>query len=101
MGKKVLTKTEKTIILSLKNGTEIVGNSRNWNAYNNLLEMKLVKTPFKTIDNTIDGELSPQGLRYIELYPKLNNPSIFDDTKWLIGIVATVVSIIISCIMLF
>ena len=69
-----------------------------------LMEHNLVKTldvSDKSGRMMICPELTDTGKAYIAINPKLNNPSVWDDTKYIINTIISIAALIVAIIALF
>lgn len=102
MNKITLNKNCKRILLDLNNNKyPVVALEKDKNDIDILVYEGLVET--MSLINNKQGfpVLTTKGSAYIFRNPKLKNPSIFDDTKYLITTLLSIAAIIISIIALY
>lgn len=102
MNKITLNKNCKRILLDLNNNKyPVVALEKDKNDIDILVYEGLVET--MSLINNKQGfpVLTTKGSAYISRNPKLKNPSIFDDTKYLITTLLSIAAIIISIIALY
>lgn len=102
MDKINLSKAEKRILLQLaENKYPVQVPTEDWDAMN-LLEVNHFVTTNKVNGGIfINPQLSNLGKAYLAANPKLKNPSIWDDKKYIVNTVISVVALAVAIIALF
>ncbi len=93
MEKIKLTKREKEIVIALANKTYSIDDSvKDSNELEHLEFIGLGKGIICEFGGYLDYRLSPQAKAYLFENPKLKNPSILDDKKFWIDLIANLIS---------
>lgn len=102
MDKINLSKAEKRILLQLaEKKYPVQVPNEDWDAMN-LLEVNRFVTTNKVNGGVlINPQLSNLGKAYLATNPKLKNPSIWDDKKYIVNTVISVVALAVAIIALF
>lgn len=100
MEKIYLTDNAKNILLSLKKDENFMPKESDDNDII-LLEQEELLHAERTMDGLAYIELTDKGKAYMHVNPKLKNPSIWDDKKYIITTIIAVIALIVSIISLF
>ena len=100
MEKIYLTDNAKRILLSLKKDENFMPNEDDDNDII-LLEQEELLHAERTMDGLAYVEITDKGIAYMHVNPKLNNPSIWDDKKYIITTAISAAAFVISIIALF
>ena len=100
MEKIYLTKNARRILLSLKKGEVVMPQESDKNDVILLMQEDLINAA-KTLNNFANLELTDKAIAYLLVNPKLKNPSIWDDKKYIITTLIAVVALAVSIISLF
>lgn len=97
-----LSEAEKRILLQLANKEYPVQvPTEDWDAMNLLEVNRFVTTNKVNGGILINPQLSNLGKAYLATNPKLKNPSIWDDKKYIVNTVISVVALAVAIIALF
>lgn len=96
----VLNKQCKNILLSI-NDNKYKSSNDDTNTLLYLQHLGLIEGTSNLNGNFIHVSITEYGKAYIAWNPKLKNPSIFQDTKYVINTVLSIIAIIISIIAIF
>lgn len=100
MEKIYLTDNAKNILLSLQKDDNFMPKESDDNDVI-LLEQEELLHAERTMDGLAYIELTDKGIAYMHVNPKLKNPSIWDDKKYIITTIIAVIALIVSIISLF
>lgn len=101
MEKLSLSKNSKRILSSLANGTYPNSVPENdIEEFNLLMQMDLVRGVYVKDPAIVAPKLTDYGRAYIHQNPKMKNPSIFDDKKYIVTTAISIVALGISIIAL-
>ncbi len=102
MDKITLSKTEKRILLGLNTKTYPNQVPKEDSGAMNLLEVNRFVTTTKINGGIlINPQLTAFGKAYLSANPKLKNPSIWDDKKYIINTLISVIALAVAIIALF
>ena len=101
MEKVQLSKEEKRLLKELASGNYNKLVQRKDIGVINLLGVKGFIHSIETFDGPVVTGLSDYGKAYLEENPKLRNPSIFDDKKYIINTITSLVALTVAIIALF
>lgn len=100
MDKIYLTDNAKRILLSLKQDEDFMPKETDENDVI-LLEQEELLHAERKCDGLAFVELTDKAIAYMHVNPKLNNPSIWDDKKYIITTLIAILALIVSFISLF
>lgn len=100
MEKVYLTENAKQILGSLKKGNIVEPKESDSNDIILLMQEEFI-TAQKTVGGFANLQLTDKATAYIHINPKLKNPSIWDDKKYIITTAIAIAAIVISIIALF
>lgn len=101
MEKIKLSEEEKQILLSLKDVGRYDIDGQNQDYLISLEQFGFINGPKAMSGNFIAINLTDYGKTYLLKNPKLTNPSIWDDKKYLINTIISIFAVIISAIALY